>query len=158
MKRIVFLILLLTGSVSARDRVNRLGIGATNQLAIGLPGVSFKLQGSRAFSYGGVLSINSSGSNQSSFGAALKFYRNLYDEPHANFYVAALIGLLNSKLGNESSSSFQFDCNMGSEFSIPSLESLGFSFEAGLSLNSISGFHINVKSSPYLLSSIHFYL
>ncbi|MBT5094134.1 MAG: hypothetical protein HOM21_07825, partial [Halobacteriovoraceae bacterium] len=82
--KVLSLFLLILSSVSnlshATDRRGRLGVGLNNQLKNDLPSISFKLQKSKSFAFGGLLGLSTDDSN-GGFGAGLKVYRNLFDEP-----------------------------------------------------------------------------
>jgi len=89
-KLIILFLLLLPGLSKATDLRGRLGLGATNQLANGLPALSLKIQQSKTFAIGGVLGFKSD-QDKTLYGAGVKFYRIIFDEPQLNFYMAGLL-------------------------------------------------------------------
>lgn len=149
--------LLLASSVQAMDRRGRLGIGYSSQMKNSVPGVSFKLQKSRSFAFGGVFGIDTDDTS-GGYGAGLKFYRNLFDEPQLHFYTALLGGIINQKTSTGNDSGFQFDITVGSEFSFSGLQSLGFSFETGFSFYKIKEFTIETVGHSFFVAGIHFYI
>ena len=155
---ILSLVSVLQSSVFALDRTARLGLGMSNQLLGDYPAISFKLQKSKTFAFGGLLSYNNR--SLGGWGAGLKIYRNIFDEPQLNFYTSLLGALINEKISEtESESGFQFDLTLGSEFSFANLNSIGMSFEFGLSLNKLEDdFILEVANHSFVVAGIHFYL
>lgn len=144
-------------NAKAMDRRGRLGAGFTNQLKNGIPAISFKLQKSRSFAFGGLFGLNSDSASGGSAGG-LKLYRNIFDEPQLNFYASSLIGFVSQKRTTGDQSGFQVDLTMGSEFSFAGLSSLGFSMEFGVSLNKIDEFTIETVGDQFIVAGAHFYL
>lgn len=140
----------------AMNRMSRLGLGYTGQLATGMDALSFKIQKGRGMSFGGLLGYNSGDSG--GFGAGVKVYKILFDEPKLDFYGAAMAALLSQKTGGVSESGFQVDLTLGSEFSFEGIESLGFSVEFGLSINKINEFEFGTTGFSFLVGAVHFYL
>jgi hypothetical protein len=139
-----------SSEVYAINLMGRLGMGATSQLAIGQPGLSFKVQNQKESSWGGVLGLNSN-SNSTDFGVGPKFYRLLFDEPHLNFYAA----LFAAYLRKNDLSGHQIDGTLGSEFHIPGIESVGLALDGGLSWNKVGD---TTSVETIAVASVHFYL
>ncbi|MCO4793506.1 MAG: hypothetical protein KC493_07335 [Bacteriovoracaceae bacterium] len=139
------------------DRRGRLGAGFSNQMKNNIPSVSFKLQKSKSFAFGGVFGINTDASSGGTAGG-LKLYRNIFDEPQLNFYASSLIGFLAQKRSSGDQSGFQVDLTMGSEFSFAGLSSLGFSVEFGVSLNKVDEFVVETVGENFIVAGAHFYL
>jgi hypothetical protein len=159
-----FLILLafLLPSLSwGADLRGRMGIGMSNQLANDIPALSIKVQQSKSFALGGILGFQSNQDN-TLYGAGLKFYQIIFDEPQLNFYMAGLLAS-QSYLDTDQKvqSGYQVDATMGSEFHFAGLESLGFSLEFGLSVRKSSGTHkssFQTLGDNFLKGAVHFYL
>jgi len=147
----------LTEQASAYDKVNRLGLGMSNQLKNDFPAISFKMQKNRSFAFGGLFGL-SSNPETGGYGVGLKVYRNLFDEPQLNFYIAGMGALLSNKENRTNYSGFQFDLSMGSEFHFSGLQSLGFSFEFGASAFKKKDFVFETLGNSFVVSAIHFYL
>lgn len=141
----------------AIERRGRLGLGFTSQGAVDMPSISFKLQRSKSFAFGGQIGYSNKDNGGGSI-AALKIYRNFFEEPNLVFYGSILGGVINEKTNGVSNSGFQADLTLGSEFSFPALESLGFSLEFGVSFNKIDDFVIETVGNNFLVSAVHFYL
>lgn len=149
----------MTGqAVWAREgHMGRLGVGATNQLANQIPAISFKVQKSNAFALGGLLGV-STDDNGGGYGAGIKLYRILFEEPQLTFYFSGLGALLNQKTTTTETSGFQFDLSMGTEFSFAGLESLGFTLEFGFSFNKLNDFIVETVGDHLVAAGVHFYL
>lgn len=165
MKQILaILILIFSSQLLAADLRGRMGVGATNQLANGLPAISLKIQQTKTFAIGGVLGFKSD-QNDTLYGAGVKLYRIIFDEPQLNFYMAGLFAAQNYLDDTDKvKSGYQMDGTMGSEFHFQGLESLGLSFEFGLSVRSAnnstksSGTSFETLGDQFLKAAIHFYL
>lgn len=153
----LFLLFLVSFSSLAYERTGRLGLGMTNQLKVDSPQISFKMQKSRSTSIGGMVGVST---NESSggYGAGIKVYRNIFDEPQMNFYFAGTGALLSQKVNSTSYSGFQIDLGFGSEFHFQGLNSLGFSFEFGVSGYKTQNFTFETMGNSFVVSGIHFYL
>lgn len=153
----LFAVFVFSTPAYAMERIGRLGIGFANQMANDVPTISFKLQRSKSFAFGGQFGYSNK-DNGGGHAAAVKVYRNFFDEPHLTFYGAILGGMISQTTNAVSTSGFQVDVTLGSEFSFPGLESLGFSIEFGGSLNKINDFVIETVGNNYFVSAVHFYL
>ncbi len=158
--RILFiftLFLFINSTPQAMERISRLGIGFSNQLKNDLTAVSFKLQKSKSFAFGGLLGYSNK-DDGGGHSAALKVYRNIFDEPNLSFYTSVTGGLISKKTNGESNSGFQADVTLGSEFSFAGLQSLGFSLEFGVSFYKLDSFISETVGNNFLVSAVHFYL
>lgn len=159
MKRLIIAVCLfftVTGA-QALEKTNRLGVGMTNQLKNDFPALSFKMQKTRSFAYGGMAGISTSDTS-GGYGVGIKLYRNIFDEPQLNFYLSGMGALLSNKINGVSHSGFQIDLSFGSEFHFTGLNSLGFSFEFGVSANKKKDFVFETLGSHFIVAGIHFYL
>jgi hypothetical protein len=137
--------------------VGRLGVGATNQMDTGFQAISFKVLRAPTFGMGGVIGLSTSG-DTGGHAAGLKFYRVFFEEPQLNFYGAVLGGLIKKKGGSDAGNGFQFDFTLGSEFAFVGLDSIGFSFEFGLSMRKLDEFTMQTAGYHFVTSAVHFYL
>lgn len=161
-KILLFLCLTLTSHAFAADLRGRMGVGATNQLANEIPAISLKIQQSKTFALGGVLGFRSN-QDHTLYGAGVKFYRIIFDEPQLNFYMAGLVATQNyvDEAEDKVKSGYQIDGTMGSEFHFQGLESIGFSFEFGISARNVDadrGNSIETLGDQFLKAAVHFYL
>ena len=153
----LMLIILLVPKSYAADKINRLGLGMSNQLHNDFPALSFKIQKNRSFALGGVAGLSTDAA-KGGHGVGLKVYRNIFDEPQLNFYFAGLGALLSNKVNSTSYTGFQFDVSLGSEFHFSGLNSIGFSFEFGVSAYKKQEFVFQTLGNNFIVSAIHFYL
>jgi hypothetical protein len=162
MKQIIFFVLFfLTTQTFAADLRGRMGVGASNQLANGLPALSLKIQQSKTFALGGILGFKSNEDN-TLYGVGLKFYRIIFDEPQLNFYMAGLLAS-ESYLDDEDKvkSGYQIDGTLGTEFHFSGLESIGFSFEFGITARNAQeegGTSLETLGDQFVKAAVHFYL
>ncbi len=142
------------------DLRGRMGVGASNQLANGLAAISLKVQQSKTFALGGLLGFKSDQDN-TLYGAGVKVYRIIFDEPQLNFYMAGLFAMENylGKL-DRPESGYQFDGTLGSEFHLSGIESVGLSFEFGISARKADakGATIQTLGDQIVKAAVHFYL
>jgi hypothetical protein len=148
------ILLILSTKSYAYSLIGRTGIGFSNQLKGDISTLSFKMQKSRDFAYGAIAGIKAN-DEVTDYGLGAKFYKNIFDEPHLNFYAAGMAALLQVN----DQSGFQIDGTLGSEFHLPGIESLGFSFEFGISLNKLnSSTNVETVGYNFFNAAIHFYL
>ncbi|MGE3608206.1 MAG: hypothetical protein AB7I27_01365 [Bacteriovoracaceae bacterium] len=158
---ILFLVFSLPTLCFGADLRGRLGVGATNQLANGLPAISLKVQQTKTFAMGGLLGFKSN-QNNTQYGAGVKIYRIIFDEPQLNFYLAGLFATetyLDDQ--NKAKAGYQIDGTMGSEFHFSGIESLGFSFEFGFSARkaeATGGTSFQTLGDQIIKAALHFYL
>jgi hypothetical protein len=160
-KFFLLLFIFYNSSVFGADLRGRLGIGASNQLANELPAISFKIQRHKTFALGGILGFKSN-EEATLYGVGVKFYRIIFDEPQLNFYMAGLFAsenFLNDQ--REVESGYQIDGTLGTEFHFTGLESVGLSFEMGISARNVDprgGASIETLGDQFLKAAFHFYL
>lgn len=141
----------------AFDKSNRLGVGMSNQLKNDFPAFSFKMQKSRSFALGGLAGFSTDTRN-GGYGIGLKVYRNIFDEPQLNFYFAGVGAILSNRINQTRYYGFQFDLSFGSEFHFTGLNSIGFSFEFGVSAYKTREFIVQTLGNNFIASGVHFYL
>lgn len=121
----------------AVDLANRLGMGYANQMSEDLPMMQVRYYPNSTV--GMSLAIGVDTENQfSKFGALAKLYRVIFTEEHMNFYVAGGAGLLSVERAGVNQSGFELMGTIGGEFFFTGLDSLGFTFEAGVGVRSDS--------------------
>lgn len=155
---LILVILLLSKPLLAQTKTGRMGIGMSNQLINDLPALSLKIQQNRLYSIGGLLAIRSNEDN-TLYGAGLKLYRIIFQEEQLNFYMAGTFASLSYEDDKKAKTGYQVDGTMGSEFHFQGLDSIGFSFEFGVSVNrGPHGSSIETMGQNFLKAAIHFYL
>lgn len=128
----------------------RVGLGFVNSFAAGIPAVSLKYGLSKDTAVLGAFGISTQVPTNYVF--AGKFFKNIFIEQNLTFYSAFGVAAVKA-----TKSGFELQPVIGSEFFIPGIESLGLTFEAGLSATNASGDFI-AKTVGYIFSSgVHFY-
>lgn len=125
----------------AKDLTNRLGVGYTDQFSTtdgsSLPSVAVQYFPRADLGFSAALGVDTNESN-SKFGFMAKMYRILFTEDNMNFYMGAGAALLSEETGSSTSSGFEINGFGGGEFFFDGLESVGFSFEMGVGIVSVS--------------------
>lgn len=156
----LFVIFNINTSLNAASLVGRLGMGFSNHLVSNQQTLSLKLQKTRSTALGGSFGINSS-SEGTFYALGGKIYRYIYEEPQLNFYSALGLNMFTyfNDAEDEVEQGHQIDGTFGTEFSFQGLESIGFSFEFGMSINKYEGENrVQTIGQSVIASAIHFYL
>lgn len=136
-------VLFFSAQAGAVDLANRLGLGYTNQMSEDLPSITARYYPNSMTGMSLAVGVDTK-NNESKFGALAKLYRVIFTEANMNFYVGGGAGLLSVEsipLGGttvENQSGFELMGFLGGEFFFSGLESLGFTFEAGIGIRSDS--------------------
>ena len=129
--------LLLSPAAQAKDLSNRLGVGYKNQFSNDLPSVAVQYYPGREVGLSAELGVDTE-KDASKFGLMAKIHRIVFEEQNMNFYMGAGLGLLSRETNGKNDSGFQLMGFAGAEFFLSGLENLGFSFEVGAGVTSIS--------------------
>ena len=129
---------LLASQAFAKDMTNRLGIGYKNQFVNDIPSVAAQYYPSADIGFSVALGVDTQ-QNLSKFGFMGKVYRIIFTEENMNFYMGAGGGLIsNQTSASTTDSGFELNGFVGGEFFFHGLDSLGFTFEAGVGISSLS--------------------
>ena len=155
----VALFLLFSLSSYAMPLAGRLGIGMTNQVVTGIDALSVKLQRNRSIAVSGIFGLDSS-NESSNYALGFKVFKLIYDEPQLNFFSSlGVIGFTYLDDQEETETGYQVDATFGAEFSFQGLESIGFSFEFGMSMNRyLNKTTVKTVGNNMFMSAVHFYL
>ena len=155
---ILFFTFILSFPSFGLNKIGRMGLGMSNQLINDIPSLSVKIQQNREFAIGALLGFRSN-QDDTLYGAGFRLYRILFEEPLLNFYMGATLATLNFKDGEKTKSGYQADGTLGSEFHFEGIESIGFSFEFGVSVNhGPDGSSFETLGQNFLKAAVHFYL
>lgn len=137
----IALFTLISSTLHAKELTNRLGLGYSDQFSEGLPSISVRYWPDPKLGIGAALGVDTQEDN-SRFGFMARLYRIIFTEDNMNFYMGAGAGLISveKKVGatTDNDSGFELNGFFGGEFFFAGLDSLGFSFEAGVGVTSIS--------------------
>lgn len=134
---LAFAALTFSVGAQAKDLTNRLGIGYSDQFSEPLPSIGIKYWPDAKLGFGAALGIDTEKDN-SRFGLMARLYRVIFTEENLNFYMGTGAGLLSIETAGESDSGFELGGFFGAEFFLPGLENLGVTFEAGVSVTSVT--------------------
>jgi hypothetical protein len=135
-----------------------MGIGMSNHLVLDLPLISVKYHQDSKNSYSGLFGVNST-EDEASYAVGFRYFRNIFKEKNINFYNSIGLSLFSYTMNTEDKSGYQLDWSFGSEFAFEKLESLGLSFEFGLSaVDYLGKKSIRTNANNFIKSAIHFYL
>ncbi len=121
----------------AKDMANRLGIGYEDQFSVDMPGIAAKFYPSHDVGVSGVVGIDTQ-QGASRFGLLGKIHKIIFHEDNLHFYMGAGAGTLSSQSAGTTNSGFVLMAFCGAEFFFAGLENLGFSFETGVGVDSVS--------------------
>jgi hypothetical protein len=133
-------LLVFTGVAQAKDLTSRLGVGYADQFGVdgGLPSIAVRYYPNSELGVSGQIGVDTK-KDESKFGFMAKVFRMVFKEDNMNFYMGAGAGMISQQLPGESNESgFDFNGFFGGEFFFSGLDSLGFNFEAGVGVTSIS--------------------
>lgn len=136
---IILTVFATAGTVSAKDLTNRLGVGFTNQFGIDqeLPSLAVRYYPNGNYGLMGSIGVDTQKDN-SRFGAQAKIIKLVFKEENLNFYVGAGAGIISREVSGKTTSGFDIAGILGAEFFFAGLENLGFSFETGVGVTSVS--------------------
>ena len=126
----------------AKDLTHRLGVGYADQMGVEVPSLSVKYWTNSELGFSADLGLKT-GNADSAFGILVKAYKVIFPEENLNFYMGGGAGLISQKISTanggdgNNDSGFELMGFVGAEFFLPGLESLSFSFEAGVGVISI---------------------
>lgn len=149
---------LISSLAFGKDLSQRLGVGYSNQWGISqdMPGIAVRYFPNQQYGIQGSLGVDTQ-KDSNRFGLAGKFIKIVFREDNMNFYVAANAGVVSQQQGS-TSTGFDAAGTFGGEFFLPGLESLGFNFEAGVGITSISsGVRFRTIGDSPLRAGMFFY-
>lgn len=128
---------MIGGSAEAKDMTNRLGVGYKNQFSSDLPGLAMQYYPGADLGLSGVLGVDTE-KDHSRFGMMAKIHRIVFHEENLHFYMGAGAGIVSLETSSSNQSGFELGGFAGTEFFFSGLDNLGFSFEMGVSVTSMS--------------------
>jgi hypothetical protein len=159
-KGLIFFALLVTlmPRAEARDLQGRLGLGFNAQFANQrevngrVPAISAKYAVTKDIAFEGIIGLATTTPGNSV--VAMKFFKTLFFENNLNFYPMLAGGLVTAN----ATSGIDLQGGFGTEFFIPGLESVGFSFELGGELTNLSGSMVfRTMGASFLDAGMRFY-
>lgn len=136
---ILLTLALLPFFAEAKDLAARLGVGYSDQFALGtdLPSLAVRYYPNQDYGIMGSLGVDTEKDN-SRFGIQAKILKLIFKEDNMNFYTGAGAGLISRELNSKTEAGFDISGFFGGEFFFAGLDSLGLNFEAGVGVTSVS--------------------
>lgn len=141
---------------SAKELVNRLGLGVTQDTAINLPSVSTIYYPTTDIALTGALGIDTQKDN-SKFSFVGGIRRIVFKEDNMNFFMGGEIGLVNNEVAGDKQSGFELSGLFGGEFFFHGLDNLGFSFAGGVGVVSLADVRFRTVAQAPLQAAVTFY-
>ena len=160
MKRILIImaVAIFSQAAFAKEMANRLGIGFKDQYSVSLPSAAVQYYPTSELGLSAALGVDTQKDN-SKFGMMARVYRIVFTEENLNFYMGAGGGILSHETAGKNDSGFELAGFAGAEFFFSGLENLGFSFEAGVGVASLSsGSRFRTFGDTPVRAGIMFYL
>lgn len=164
-QRSLIIVILLAFSSTwlfAKDLGGRMGIGFSDLSLTSTetnPAISFKIGFTEYMTLGVSVGLDTQ-KNDNKLTAGAKLFRNAFLEENCNFYVGAGVFVNTQKTpatNNENKTGFIVTGFIGAEFFFQGLPNLGFSFETGISLDTIGSVRFRTAGNSFVTSGIHYY-
>ena len=157
---VVFVAVVPSSLVQAKDLSNRLGIGIKNNNSIDVPSMAAVYYPNADVGLTGSVGVDTEEDN-SKFLANVGIRKILFREDHLNFYYGGQAGLVNfetpTATGSDKQSGFELNVVFGAEFFFAGLDSLGFSFEGGVGISSLDKTRFRTVGDDPLKAGLIFY-
>jgi len=147
---------MVSNTASAKELVNRLGIGVKNDTSIGIPALSVSYNPTTEIGLVGGLGIDTR-KDYSSFALSGGVRRIVFKEDNMNFFMGGELGLINQEVATVKSSGFYLSGLFGAEFFLAGLENLSFSFQGGVGIVSLKDVRFRTVADAPLQAAVTFY-
>lgn len=146
----------MASSASAKELVNRLGIGVKHDTSIDLPSLSVIYHPTSDIGITGGLGIDTQkDASRFSFNGGVR--RIVFKEDNMNFFMGGELGLINREVLGEKQSGFYLSGLFGGEFFFAGLENLGFSFQGGVGVVSLKDVRFRTIGDAPMQAAVTFY-
>jgi hypothetical protein len=145
-----------TLSASAKEMINRLGIGVKNDTSINIPSLAISYYPTTEIGITGGLGIDTQ-KDQSAFSFNGGVRRIVFKEDSMNFFLGGELGLVNKEINGDKQSGFSLSGLFGAEFFFHGLENLGFSFQGGVGVVSMKDVRFRTVADAPLQAAVIFY-
>lgn len=153
----IFLGLTVVSNVaSAKELVNRLGIGVKNDTSISIPAISVKYWPNSEIGVVGGLAIDTEKDN-SRFAMSGGVQRIVFKEDNMNFTMGGELGLINREVSGDKQSGFYLSGLFGAEFFFAGLENLSLSFQGGVGVVSLKDVRFRTIGDTPMQAAVTFY-
>ncbi|MGZ3747890.1 MAG: organic solvent tolerance protein [Pseudobdellovibrionaceae bacterium] len=148
---------LFSDVASAKEMVNRLGIGVKNDTSIHLPSLAVIYWPTTDIALTGGLGIDTE-KDKSRFALSGGVRRIVFKEDNMNFFMGGELGLVNREVAADKQSGFYLSGLFGTEFFFAGLENLSFSFQGGVGVVSLKDVRFRtIADSPFQAAVIFYF-
>lgn len=147
---------ILSLTASAKDLATRLGVGFRDAYAITLPSIASIYYPNPDWGVVGALGIDTQNQN-SKFAFSVGLRKIVFKEDNMNFFMGGTLGMLSNEVAGTSSSGFELDGLIGSEFFLAGLDSLGFNIETGIGVSNVDKVRFRTLGDNFFKAGIFFY-
>ncbi len=143
--------------VQAKELASRLGVGyRTSFVSFTLPAVAAYYYPTNDLAVIGALGVDTQ-ENDSKFALLGGVRRIIFKEENMNFFMGGNAAMVNQEVTNKKDSGFEIAANVGGEFFIHGLDSLGFSFESGIGITNMSKTRFRTLGDSFVSGGMAFY-
>lgn len=148
----------LPTTASAKELVNRLGIGVRSDTSVpgGLPSLTVSYFPQSDLALTSSLGIDTEKDN-SRFSFTGGVRRIVFKENNMNFFMGGELGLVNREVAGDKQSGFSLSGLFGGEFFFAGLENLGFSFQGGVGVVSLKDVRFRTVAEAPFQAAVNFY-
>ncbi|HEY8269970.1 MAG TPA: organic solvent tolerance protein [Pseudobdellovibrionaceae bacterium] len=147
---------LFSNVASAKEMVNRLGIGVKNDTSINTPALSVIYWPAPDIALTGGLGIDTE-KDSSRFAMSGGVHRIVFKEDNMNFFMGGELGVINREVAADKQSGFYLSGLFGAEFFFAGLENLSFSFQGGVGVVSLKDVRFRTIADTPFQSAVTFY-
>lgn len=146
----------LSSFAREKDLTHRLGVGLKDNTSISVPslGAIYYFNQDLAFTSG--IGVDTMKDN-SKFQANIGLRRSVFKEENMIFFLAGQVGMITNEVATVKDTGFDMNATFGGEFFFTGLESLGFSFEAGIGVSSLKNVRFRTVANDPFKAGIVFY-
>jgi hypothetical protein len=140
----------------AKDMRQRLGIGVKNNSSFDLPSLAAVYWAANEIAFTGGIGMDTQKDNSKlSLSAGVR--RMIFFEDHLNFYFGGNLAMINYEVASDKQSGWELSALFGTEFFLPGLDNLGFTFEGGAGVISMREVRFRTVADNPLRAGIIFY-
>lgn len=152
------LVLFFTTNLFAKNLNQRLGIGYKNNTSIDVPSLAVQYYPNAEYALYSSIGMDTK-KDFSKFQLSVGAKKNLFmgTESNMNFFFGGQIGTLTDEVAGEKDSGMEVQALFGAEFFLPGLESLSFTFEAGLGMSTLDSARFRTVGNDPFRAGILFY-
>ena len=154
--RFFLALVVISGTVEAKELSSRLGVGFRNAYSFELPAIAANYYPNPDTGFIGALGLDTA-ENNAKFALSGGVRRVIFKEDNMNFFMSGILSFVSSETNGSTSSGFEISALVGDEFFLPGLENLGFNIEAGVGVANLSKVRFRTIADHMLRAGVFFY-